>query len=133
VAAGIAALALVGCGGGGGTTPQSATSAVTPQSGGTVTLPDNSARLEIPAGAVSSSTMITVSTSTAQAPAGVTVDGQILKFEPDGLVFQKPVTVTFQFKNATHPTVYWSNSTGGFDAIGGTVMGSSIAAQVTHF
>src|SRR3954468_4928413 len=89
VAASIAALALVGCGGGGGTTkPQTATSAVTPESGGTVTLADNSARLEIPAGAVSSTTMITVSTSTEAAPSGVTVDGQILKFEPDGLVFQ---------------------------------------------
>jgi hypothetical protein len=134
MAAGIAALALIGCGGGGGTSkPQTATSAVTPQAGGTVELPDNSARIEIPAGAVTSETMITVSTSTAAAPSGITVDGQILKFEPDGLVFTKPVTVTFAIKSATHPTVYWSNSTGGFDAIGGTVTGSSIAAEIMHF
>lgn len=134
MAAGIAALAFIGCGGGGGTTkPQTATSAVTPQAGGTVTLPDNSARLDIPAGAVSSTTMITVSTSDAAAPSGVMVDGQILKFEPDGLVFSKPVTVTFAIKSATHPTVYWSNASGGYDSIGGTVTGSSIAAQVMHF
>jgi hypothetical protein len=131
----LVSLVSVGCGSGGGktTTPQTATQSVTPAAGGTVSLPDNSARLEIPPGAVAGTTMITVSTSDATPPAGVTAASPILKFEPDGIVFAKPVTVTFTFTNATRPIVYWSNSSGGFDPIAGTVSGSTISAQVTHF
>jgi hypothetical protein len=130
-----AALALAaGCGsvGKSGAT-QTATSSVTPAQGGTVTLPDNSAHLDIPAGALTSATMITVSTTDATPPAGITAASPILKFEPDGLVFAKPVTVTFTFANATRPIVYWSNASGGYDPIAGTVTGSTISAQVTHF
>src|SRR5215831_17251632 len=82
-----AALLAAACGGGGTPTPQVASTAVTPQQGGTVTLPDNSLTLEVPAGAVGSDTMITVSTTTMAAPAGTTALSPVLKFEPDGLVF----------------------------------------------
>ena len=74
-----------------------------------------------------------MTTTDATAPTGLTADSPILKFEPDGLVFTTPVTVTFTFKNATNPVVYWSNASGGYDIINGTVTGDSIAAQVTHF
>ena len=130
-----AALALVGCGAGATkmTATQTATSSVTPGEGGTVSLPDNSAHLDIPAGALTSTTMITVTTTDAMPPSGITASSPILKFEPDGLVFTKPVTVTFTFTNATRPIVYWSNSSGGYDPIAGTVSGSTISAQVMHF
>ena len=45
--------------------------------------------------------MITMTTTDATAQQGVTAVSPILQFEPDGTVFQKPVTVTFTFKNAT--------------------------------
>ena len=132
--AAIAACA-VGCGGvaSTGSKTQTASASVSPSAGGTVALADGSAKLDVPPGAVSSTTMITMTTTTATAPAGITADGPILKFEPDGLVFATPVTVTFTFKSATSPVVYWSNSAGGYDVINGTVTGDSIAAQVTHF
>ena len=98
-----------------------------------MTLPDNSVKLEVPAGAVPANTMITITTTDGAAPQGITAASPILQFEPDGTVFAKPVTVTFTFKNATSPVVFWSNSAGGYDLIEGTVTGSTIAAPVTHF
>lgn len=134
VATGLAALAALGCGGAATpATKQTATSAVTPESGGTVTLADESAKLDVPAGAVSATTTITVTTTDATPPAGITADSAILQFDPDGTVFARPVTVTFTFKNATSPVVFWSNASGGYDVIEGTVTGSTIAAPVMHF
>jgi hypothetical protein len=135
LAAGFAAASVLGCGGASPSPPpaQTATAAVTPQGGGTVELPDNTVKLDVPPGAVPADTMITMTTTDATAPQGVTAVSPILQFEPDGTVFQKPVTVTFTFKNATNPVVFWSNSTGGYDLIEGTVTGSTIAAPVMHF
>jgi hypothetical protein len=135
LAIGLAAISLVGCGGGGSSPPaqQTATAAVTPEAGGTVKLPDNSVQLNVPPGAVPANTMITMTTTDATAPQGVTAVSPVLQFEPDGTVFQKPVTVTFTFKNAMNPVVFWSNSMGGYDLIEGTVSGSTIAAPVMHF
>jgi hypothetical protein len=132
--AGFAALSTIGCGG--GSKPpamQMASAAVTPEAGGTVKLADNSVKLDVPPGAVDGNKTITMTTTDATAPQGITADSPILQFEPSGTVFQKPVTVTFTFKNATDPVVFWSNSTGGYDMIEGTVTGNSIAAPVMHF
>jgi hypothetical protein len=136
LAVGVAALGALGCGGGGGASPpamQTASAAVTPAAGGTVKLPDNSVQLNVPPGAVPADTMITMTTTDATAPQGITARSPILQFEPDGTVFQKPVTVTFTFKSATNPVVFWSNSSGGYDLIEGTVTGTTIAAPVMHF
>lgn len=112
---------------------QTASAPVTPASGGIVKLPDDSAKLDVPAGAVASTTTITMTTTTKSAPAGITAASPILEFGPSGLVFATPVTVTFTFKNAKAPVVYWSNASGGYDAIAGTVNGSTISAKVSHF
>jgi hypothetical protein len=135
VAAVLAAFSVLGCGGGASSPPakQTATAAVTPEAGGTVKLPDDSVQLNVPPGAVPANTMITMTTTDAPAPQGITAVSPIMQFAPDGTVFQKPVTVTFTFKNATNPVVFWSNSTGGYDLIEGTVTGSTIAAPVMHF
>jgi hypothetical protein len=74
-----------------------------------------------------------MTTTDATAPQGITADSPILQFEPSGTMFKTPVTVTFTFKSAKDPVVFWSNSMGGYDMIEGTVTGNSIAAPVTHF
>lgn len=125
---------VAGCGGGGTTAPkQTASGAVTPEAGGTVKLADDSVKLEVPPGAVPANTTIKMTTTDAAAPQGITAASPILQFEPDGIVFAKPITVTFTFKNATKPVVYWSNHAGGYDLIPGAVSGSTISAPVTHF
>jgi hypothetical protein len=108
-------------------------STVTPTAGGMIALPDGTARLAVPAGAVTSETTITVTMTNAAAPPGGTADGAVFKFEPDGLVFAKPVAVTLAFSSSVHPTVYWSNAVGGYDQIGGSVERSAITAEVMHF
>jgi hypothetical protein len=125
--------AIAGCGGGTTTPKQTAQGAVTPEAGGTVKLADDSVKLDVPPGAVPSNTTIKMTTTDATAPQGITAASPILQFEPDGIVFAKPITVTFTFKNATKPIVYWSNHSGGYDLIPGTVSGSTISAPVTHF
>jgi hypothetical protein len=126
--------AIAGCGGGGTTTAkQTAQGAVTPEAGGTVKLADDSVKLDVPPGAVPANTTIKMTTTDAAAPQGITAVSPVLQFEPDGIVFDKPITVTFTFKNATKPVVYWSNHTGGYDLIAGTISGSTISASVTHF
>jgi hypothetical protein len=126
-------LAVAGCGGGSTTPKQTASGAVTPEAGGTVKLADDSVKLDVPPGAVPANTTIKMTTTDAAAPQGITAASPILQFEPDGIVFAKPITVTFTFKNATKPIVYWSNHSGGYDLIPGTVSGSTISAPVTHF
>jgi hypothetical protein len=128
--------AAVGCGGSSPSTPaamQTASAAVTPEAGGMVALPDMSVKLDVPPGAVPANTMITMTTTDATPPQGLMADSPILQFEPDGIVFTKPVTVTFTFKNATSPVVFWSNAGGGYDLIEGTVSGTTISAPVMHF
>ncbi|HVU52689.1 MAG TPA: hypothetical protein VHL80_18540 [Polyangia bacterium] len=112
---------------------QTASAAVTPEAGGTVKLADDSVKLDVPPGAVDGDKTITMTTTDATAPQGITADSPILQFEPSGTVFKAPVTVTFAFKSAKDPVVFWSNSMGGYDMIEGTVTGNSIAAPVMHF
>jgi len=132
--AAFAAISAIGCGG--ASKPpamQTASAAVTPEAGGTVKLADDSVKLDVPPGAVDGNKTITMTTTDATAPQGITADSPILQFEPSGTVFKAPVTVTFTFKSAKDPVVFWSNATGGYDMIEGTVTGNSIAAPVMHF
>jgi hypothetical protein len=88
--------------------------------------------LAVPAGALATDTMITISSTTA--PAGYEVTSQAFQFLPAGTTFAKPVTVTIQMDLASPDAhIFWSNASGGFDDIGGTVNGNVITGQVTHF
>src|SRR4051812_33329110 len=106
---------------------------VTPEAGGVVVSSDGNARLAVPPGALSDSQPITITMTAALPPSGITADSPVYTFQPAGLVFSRPATVTFTFEHATHPTVYWSSPGGGFDAIGGRVAELTIAAEITHF
>jgi len=99
-------------------------------SGGTVA--QAGVTLTIPSSALSTSTVITVATTTA--PSGYTLASAAYQFGPSGTTFAQPVAVTIPLTSATPGVhLFWSNASGGFDDVGGTVTGSSLTANVTHF
>ncbi len=99
-------------------------------SGGSVT--QAGVMLDIPANALSTTTMITVATTTA--PVGYTLASAAYQFGPSGTTFAQPVAVTIPLTVVTTGVhVFWSNAGGGFDDVGGTINGSSITANVSHF
>jgi hypothetical protein len=55
-------------------------------------------------------------------------------FGPPGTTFATPATVTFMLAQADPTaTVYWSNDSGGYDALPTNVMTSTASATVAHF
>ncbi|HSY37930.1 MAG TPA: hypothetical protein VLA79_00340 [Polyangia bacterium] len=99
-------------------------------SGGTVA--QAGVTLAIPTSALSASTVITVATT--PPPSGYTLASEAYQFGPSGTTFAQPVAVTIPLTSATPGVhLFWSNASGGFDDVGGTVSGSSLTANVTHF
>ncbi|MFL5786930.1 MAG: hypothetical protein ACJ748_02665 [Flavisolibacter sp.] len=66
------------------------------QEGGTISSSDNRVQLIFPAGALSSSTSISIQASTNTAPNG---SGKSYQFEPSGIHFQKPVQIIFHYSD----------------------------------
>jgi hypothetical protein len=66
------------------------------QEGGTISSSDNRVQLIFPAGALSSSTSISIQASTNTAPNGT---GKSYQFEPSGIQFQKPVQIVFHYSD----------------------------------
>jgi hypothetical protein len=119
-----------GSAGGAGATGGSGGGQAVGISGGSVT--QAGVTLDVPANAVSTTTTITVATTTA--PSGYTLASLAYEFGPAGTVFAQPVAVTIPLTSVMSGVhVFWSNSSGGFDDVGGTVNGSSITANVSHF
>jgi hypothetical protein len=88
--------------------------------------------LAVPAGALAMDEMITIQPTTA--PAGYVLTSTAYEFLPAGTTFAKPVTVSITMPLPTPDAhLFWSNASGGFDDIGGTVNGNVITGQVTHF
>jgi hypothetical protein len=91
-------------------------------------------RLSIPPNALSSQQMITITSTTDPAPAGFDNSSPIYQFDPAGLIFATPATVSIAFAGDAHVTLYWSQSEGtGFDDLSGTVAGGRVDAPVVHF
>lgn len=119
-----------GSGGSAGATGGSGGGQTVGTSGGSVT--QAGVTLDIPPNAVTVPTTITVAPTTA--PGGYVLASQAYEFGPAGTVFAQPVAVTIQLTSPMPGAhVFWSNATGGFDDVGGTVNGSSITAMVSHF
>jgi len=90
--------------------------------------------LTIPEGALAGDTPITVTPNAAPIPTGYTGLSPLYAFAPDGTVFQKPVTIAFTLSSAgTAPTVYWSNSAGGYDELPSTSTGTTVSTSIAHF
>jgi hypothetical protein len=101
-------------------------------SGGTVSA--GGIALNIPAGALTADLGITIQPNGASVPAGYTPLSALFTFGPDGTVFQKPVTVNFTLTTpGTNPTVFWSNASGGYDALATTATATTATASVMHF
>jgi hypothetical protein len=109
----------------------SASSGATTVGTGGGTVMQQGVMLAIPAGAVPADVAITVTPTSA--PSGYLTASQTYQFGPDGTTFAQPVTVTIPLTTAGPAHLYWSNASGGFDDIGGTISGSTIVGQVTHF
>jgi hypothetical protein len=99
-------------------------------SGGTVTM--NNLTLTIPAGALAANTMITVAPTAA--PADYDLASTAYEFGPEGTTFAAPVTITIPLPSpAPDAHLFWSNASGGFDDLGGTVTDTTLTGMVTHF
>jgi hypothetical protein len=130
-------LAAAGCGhskyGGPTGTGASQTETISSSSGGEITVEGTT--LSVPPGALPADTEITVTSTTGNPPAQfATWSSPVFKFDPDGLVFLMPVQVSLEFTGTpTDPVVMWSQPTGGFENLGGTVSGHTITTSVIHF
>lgn len=131
-----AVLVAAGCG-----DPTSATMDIGP-SGGSVAAGDG-ASVSIPAGALTATTPITVSTSSAPSPDGTVEVGTPYLFGPEGTQFAQPVTVTLAFDASLLPpgttsadvVIYTAPAnTTDYQQLETTLADAGhVAAQTTHF
>jgi hypothetical protein len=107
--------------------------------GGAVTS-STGVELRVPPAAVSSTTTLSVVQLAVPSPpqavdaSGAPVPSTVYEFGPSGLVFNNPITITLPLPpGVASPTVYWSDASGAYHDIGGTVVGDTIQVQVSHF
>ncbi|MBA3539578.1 MAG: hypothetical protein H0T79_08100 [Deltaproteobacteria bacterium] len=84
--------------------------------------------MEIPFGALAAPTTITVTTTTLDAPPELGGVSPVYSFEPEGLVFARPIAITLPLPaGVTAASMYWTRlGSLSFDPIGGTITGSTI-------
>lgn len=96
--------------------------------------------LSVPAGALSEDKLLTVTRTSQGAPEGASKGGytMLYRFDPEGLVFDLPVSVSFSLSPAflSKPlAVFWSElgDENSFENIGGTKGKDAIVAETSHF
>jgi hypothetical protein len=103
--------------------------------GGTIEV--GGAVVTFPMGAVSQSTMITISVQDpAMIPAGFTALSRLFKCEPAGTTFAKPVEMRMPFTDDGKggASLFWSTGADPtFMNLGGTIEGTTMVATVQHF
>ena len=92
--------------------------------------------LEIPPGALSGNTRITIQQAVGAAPAGAVT--AVYTFGPAGTTFTTPVKVSFPVPagtGAADVSVYWTEpgSTDRWHALPATISGTTATAEITHF
>ena len=80
-----------------GTATGDAAQAMVPTTGGTLVSADGRLTLEVPAGALQTSQLLSITPITNQAPGGV---GVAYRLGPDGTAFSAPVKLTFKYGDA---------------------------------
>jgi len=127
----VAAYVLPACGGG-SSKPESVSVTVTAAAGGTLSLPGGPT-ITIPAGALTSDTVITI-TDTGSSPANALT--RVYEFGPSGLTLSKPLKVSIPIPSMMRAaTIYWTKqgSTSEYEGLPTTVTGAMASAEVTHF
>jgi hypothetical protein len=112
--------------------------------GGTVSA--GGALLSIPPGALAADTEITMSVSADPAPAGYAAYSPLYRFEPEGLAFAEPASISIPFAipaggDPDNPgsdprlaTIFWSRrGASGFERTAAKIAGGVATASVTHF
>lgn len=101
--------------------------------GGRLSFPGGS--LEIPAGALATEVRLTATTGGESAPNGYLAYSPVVRFEPDGTVFTKPVTLSLAFEgDARLASLFWSKAGAtGFERLGGTATSGTLTATIEHF
>ena len=111
-------------------------SAIIGAGGGTLTT-KSGMTIEFPPGAIDSDTTITVTPSATAPPGGSGAVTPVFDFGPDGIVFAHPVKVAFPLPSSAGSklAVFWTkhDGSGTFEPIGGTIVGSTMVAEVMHF
>jgi hypothetical protein len=116
---------------GGGSDAAQSTTQIVGAAGGSLSA--GGAVLTIPAGALSSDTAITVTTSDAPTPAGYTGLSPIYSLAPAGTTLLTPATIAIKMTaQAAGATVFWSNTSGGYDALPTSVTGETASASITR-
>nr|MBA2538471.1 hypothetical protein [Deltaproteobacteria bacterium] len=102
--------------------------------GGTLTTPDGLV-MEVPFGAVDQPTELVVTATTIDPDPAIGGQGTVYAFEPEGTVFVRPVQITLPLPaGMTAASVYWTKlGSSEFEPIGGTISGTTITAETTHF
>lgn len=126
------ALSLAACSDG-PSTPELVSSPIGPR-GGTVAL-GAEVTLYVPPGALDAEQTITIRRTTESAPAGWSSFSPIYRFEPDGLAFAVPVSVTIAFDGpAPRAVMAWTARAGTiWQPVPGIVNGGQLTAQIDHF
>jgi hypothetical protein len=91
--------------------------------------------LVIPPGALAEPTTISIA-PLADGSAMPDAVSPVFAFEPDGLVFQAPVTVELEFPSDGRDAValFWSRPDGGFDVVpDATIVDGRVTGSITHF
>jgi hypothetical protein len=117
--------------------PQPVVTQTVGAAGGTVQTPG--AVLTIPAGALSSNVVISVTPDAASVPPEFTAFSPVYRFEPSGTTFLTPVTITLTLTTpAANATVFELNAAGGYDGLVTTTNDTTASAatlrnpQVTY-
>ncbi len=115
----------------GGILPEAGTPGTIGSAGGTVRA--GAVVLDVPPGALDASVAITIEDDGPATVPNVRVEGHVYRFQPAGLAFAKPVTVSFPF-TGTAPAVYWTGETSSaFAALPTTIEAGRAVAHPTHF
>lgn len=100
--------------------------------GGTLTVGCHT--LSVPAGALSASVLVTLTSTTQAAPTGYETYSPVLRIEPDSAVLARPASLSMCFAgNAQLATVFASQPQGGYERLGGLVSGTTITTPLRRF
>ncbi|MGD8863639.1 MAG: hypothetical protein PVI30_26730 [Myxococcales bacterium] len=120
--------------------PVGTASAEIDENGGTLRF--NGAELQFPPGAVGAAMEVTISELGDDAvPAGFRAGSAVYRFEPAGLRFEQPVTVTLPLSSGQASdgqgeelALFWSNDAGGFDSVDDARIEDGVmVGQIEHF